>query len=93
LPQSTFRHFFVAVKPADFKSSAAGTCLPASGGYWAFVPHALPPELTLDWALISLLSEADRALAELSGAGQLLPNPHLLIRPYLQREAALSSLI
>jgi len=39
------------------------------------------------------LSEADRAVAELSGAGRLLPNPHLLIRPYLRREAVLSSLI
>jgi Fic family protein len=39
------------------------------------------------------LSEADRAVAELSGAGRLLPNPHLLIRPYLRREARLSSLI
>jgi Fic family protein len=32
-------------------------------------------------------------MAELSGAGQLLPNPHLLIRPYLWREAILSSRI
>ncbi len=38
------------------------------------------------WELATLLSEADRAVAELSGAGRLLPNPHLLIRPYLLTE-------
>ncbi len=43
--------------------------------------------------MIRLISEADQALGELSGAGQLLPNPHLLIRPYLRREAILSSRI
>lgn len=32
-------------------------------------------------------------MGELSGRGQLLPNPHLLIRPYLRREAILSSRI
>jgi len=62
-------------------------------GYFAFVPPPLPPQLPIDWELARLLSEADRAAAELSGAGRLLPNPHLLIRPYLRREAVLSSLI
>lgn len=47
----------------------------------------------MNWSLAALLSEADRAVAELSGAGRLLPNPHLLIRPFLRREAVLSSLI
>lgn len=65
----------------------------APGGYLAFHPAALPPQLALDWKLVGLLSEADRAVAELSGAGRLLPNPHLLIRPYLRREAILSSRI
>ena len=77
----------------DFLSTNAGTCLPAPGGYLAFHPAPLPPKLEVDWALAGLLSEADRAMAELSGAGQLLPNPHLLIRPYLKREAILSSRI
>lgn len=57
------------------------------------MPPALPPELPIDWELANLLSEADRAVAELSGAGRLLPTPHLLIRPYLRREAVLSSRI
>ncbi len=77
----------------DFVSTRAGTCLPVPGGYLAFHPAPLPPKLEADWALTGLLSEADRAMAELSGTGRLLPNPHLLIRPYLRREAILSSRI
>lgn len=40
-----------------------------------------------------LLSRADAALSELSGLGRTLPNPHLLIGPYVRREAVLSSRI
>lgn len=40
-----------------------------------------------------MLSRADAALAELSIAGEQLPNPHLLIAPYLRQEAVLSSRI
>jgi len=64
-----------------------------AAGYWAFLPNPLPPTLGVDWKLAALLSETDRALAELSGAGRLLRNPHLLIQPYLHREAILSSRI
>ncbi|HUR23912.1 MAG TPA: Fic/DOC family N-terminal domain-containing protein [Acidimicrobiales bacterium] len=40
-----------------------------------------------------LLSDADRALGRLAGAGRLLPNPHLLLQPYITREALASSRI
>jgi len=40
-----------------------------------------------------LLSEADRALAELSGIGGDLRNPYLLINPFSRREAVASSAI
>ena len=40
-----------------------------------------------------LLSEANLQLGKLSGIGQLVPNPHLLITPYLIYEAVLSSRI
>jgi len=40
-----------------------------------------------------LLSDADGKLGQLSGAGQLLPNPHLLLGPYMRREAVSSSRI
>jgi Fic family protein len=81
------------MNPEDFQASSAGWCIRTLQRYWAFVPHPLPPQLTLDWELVRLLSEADRALSELSGAGRLLPNPHLLIGPYMRREAVLSSRI
>jgi len=61
--------------------------------YWAFVPHPLPPDLTLDAKLVRALSEADRALGELAGLGRAMPNPHLLIGPFVRREAVLSSRI
>lgn len=40
-----------------------------------------------------MLSEADRALGELAGLGRTIPNPHLLISPFMRREAVLSSRI
>lgn len=79
--------------PEAFHERQRAYCQRQPAGYYAFVPPALPPDLSIDWELAKLLSEADRAVAELSGAGRLLPNPHLLIRPYLRREAVLSSLI
>src|ERR1700730_10964090 len=63
------------------------------GSYSAFVPAPLPPEL--DWTpqLIGALSDADRLVGRLAGEGGRLPNPHILIRPFVQREAVLSSKI
>ncbi|MPZ68675.1 MAG: Fic family protein [Actinobacteria bacterium] len=63
------------------------------GGYLAFVPPSLPPELELAPDLVNALSEADRNLGLLAGAGEWLPNPHLLIRSFVKREAVLSSRI
>lgn len=65
----------------------------AETGYLAFLPPPLPPELPLSGALVRQLSAADRALGELAGAGRGLPNPQLLARPLLRREAVLSSRI
>lgn len=62
-------------------------------GFPAFVPAPLPPALAFDLPLTLALSHADAALSELSGLGRVLPNPHLLIAPYLRREAVLSSRI
>lgn len=67
--------------------------MPLAGGAWAHVPAPLPP--ALDWtpALVAALSEADRLIGRLAGEGGRLPNPHLLIRPFVRREAVLSSKI
>lgn len=58
-----------------------------------FVPDALPPKLTYNAELTALIAEAHSKLGELSGLGINLPNPNLLISPYLRREAVLSSKI
>src|SRR5206468_4181923 len=79
--------------PRDFRAREAGRAVRAAGGYWAFVPAPLPPKLAYDQELVRLLSTADAALSELSGLGRLLPNPHLLIGPWMAREAVLSSRI
>jgi Fic family protein len=44
-------------------------------------------------ALVRVLSAADLAVGRLAGEGGRLPNPHLLIRSFVRREAVLSSRI
>lgn len=63
------------------------------GGYSAYVPAPLPPTIVWDERLAAALSEADRAIGRLAGEGRRLPNPHILIRPFIRREAVLSSRI
>lgn len=46
-----------------------------------------------DADLVLALSAADAALSELAGLGRQIRNPHLLIAPYMRREALLSSRI
>jgi Fic family protein len=81
------------VNPADFRAPEAGRVIRTPGGYYAFVPAPPPPKLAYDDGLVLALSRADAALSELSGLGRHLPNPHLLIAPYVRREAVLSSRI
>ena len=64
-----------------------------TGGYRAFVPAALPPEITWGETLAFRLSAADISIGRLAGEGRRLPNPHLLIRPFIRKEAVLSSRI
>lgn len=70
-----------------------GRTIRCAGGYLAYVPA--PPPVPLVWSaeLASALSRADRAIGRLAGEGRRLPNPHLLIRPFVRREAVLSSKI
>lgn len=78
---------------ALFKNSPSGRLTRTSGGYWAFVPNPLPPKIEWDNALVSVVSRADIAVGTLSGLGETLPNPHLLIYPFVRREAVMSSRI
>lgn len=49
--------------------------------------------MTFDAIPVRTLSEAELALGELAGLGRTLPNPQLLITPFIRREAVLSSRI
>ena len=82
--------------PERFTDSTAGRLIQVGRGqeaYWAFVPHDLPPALDWDTKLVSVLAEAERLLGELAGLGGTIPNPHLLVGPFIRREAVLSSRI
>jgi Fic family protein len=81
------------LNPRDFSAPEAGRVVQTPQGFWAFVPAPLPPKLNYDADFVTLLSRADAALSELSGIGRILPNPHLLIAPWVRREAVLSSRI
>ena len=70
-----------------------GRLVDCPGGYRAYVPAPLPPPLAWSEALTVALSSADRAIGRLAGEGRRLRNPHLLIRPFVRREAVLSSRI
>jgi Fic family protein len=77
----------------DFTADAPGRLVVAPEGHLAYVPDPLPPQFALELSTVNLLAGAERALGELKGVGQRLPNPHLLINPFLRREAVLSSRI
>src|SRR5262249_1174885 len=80
------------LRPDEFTTNAPSRLVRAPQGHWAFEPNPLPPppeEVGLDFALACQLSEADQALGGLAGGGRMLPNPHLLIRPFLRRQALL----
>lgn len=84
----------MVVKPEDFQDSPSGHVRYVPGGrYHAFIPTPLPPALNWSSALVQALSQADRALGELAGLGHAIPNPYLLVRPFVRREAVLSSRI
>src|SRR5664280_3638364 len=81
------------MKASDLSGDRWGRLVRVAGGYEAFIPRSLPPPLEATWALTSALSRADRALAELAGAARALPNPQVLVAPFVRREAVLSSQI
>lgn len=77
----------------SFQNSPAGRLSKTIQGYYAFIPSPLPPVLNWNESLVNSLSEADRAVGKLAGLSRDLPNPHLLIRPFMHSEAVLSSRI
>jgi Fic family protein len=77
----------------DEFTNPAGALIVTAEGAPAFVPDPLPPKFAVSWPLTSTLAKAERALGKLAGIGHTLPNPNLLIQPFVRREAVLSSRI
>lgn len=61
-------------------------------GDLTFVPNLLPPDIPYH-TIVDLMDEARGQLGVLEGMGRIIPNPNLLIRPYLAKEAVYSSRI
>ena len=81
------------MKPKDFKTTAAGEVIQSRKGYWTFTPDPLPPSLRWSSSLISAVGTAERALGKLDSLASTLPSAHILVRPFVRREAVLSSRI
>lgn len=82
------------MRPKNFVAPEFGEPIRANGPdgeFWAFLPKPIPRRIDLEPATIVANSRADIALANLAGAGRLLPNPHLLAQSYVVREAVASS--
>lgn len=77
----------------NISHSPSGKLINQISGYRAFIPNDLPPKIEWNTQLVKSLSMADRALGGLSIEGLRLPNPHLFIRPFITREALLSTRI
>ncbi len=66
---------------------------PGPHGYVAYFPAPIPREVSISSENLLRIADAEAALGRLAGAGRLLPNPHLLVGPYLRREAVASARI
>jgi Fic family protein len=62
-------------------------------GYWTFIPNPLPPAIKWLPSLISAVGIAERSVGKLDALANTLPSPNILVRPFVRREAVLSSRI
>lgn len=67
--------------------------LPGAHGYVAYFPKPIPRQLSISNENLLRLADAEAALGRLAGAARLLPDPQLLVGPYLRREAVASTRI
>lgn len=81
------------MKTSDFTAKAPGKVIKTVRGYRAFVPDPLPPNMAWSNRLLAELSKADRSLAKLAEVGNNFPVPQALMRPFVRKEAVLSSRI
>jgi len=81
------------MKISDFSKNAPGEVVNTLKGYLTFIPAPLPPDMTWTNKLLAALSKADRSLVRLAEIGNAFPVPHVVVRPFVRKEAALSSQI
>ncbi|MBI1842196.1 MAG: Fic family protein [Verrucomicrobia bacterium] len=83
----------MAEKKTRSPTKPSGRWIKTLEGYRAFHPARLPPPLDWTSGLVAALADASMLVGRLAGEGRRLPNPHVLIRPFIRREAVLSSRI
>ena len=69
------------------------TNLSGEAEYKSFRPTPLPIEINMDAEMISLLTDATKALATLDTLSSYIPNMNLFVSMYVRKEALLSSQI
>ena len=77
----------------NIRQSTSGKVIKTPTDYHSFIPNPLPPQVEWTDLLVNTLSKTNHVLGQLAREGSKLPNPHLLIRPFITREAVLSSRI
>ena len=81
------------MRPSDFVSVDAGRLVQIGGGFHAFVPSAVPRDLSIPSRLARALGDTRAKLGRLNEGVRSLPSPELFLRPFQKREAVLSSRI
>jgi Fic family protein len=83
------------VDPDRYVDSPFGQARRTDGrhGYVAYSPRPIPRHVPIGTQNLLRVADAESALGRLAGAGRLLPDPHLLVQPYLRREALASTRI
>jgi Fic family protein len=81
------------MKISDFSNNAPGSVVKSLQDYLVFIPAPLPPDVIWSNKLLAALSQADRSLARLAEVCNAFPLPHVVVRPFVRKEAVLSSQI
>lgn len=81
------------MNPSDFTADSPGRLVKIREGIHAFVPSSPPGHIVLSPGTEQLFESASISLGVLRGLTESLPNPNLLLRPFIRREAELSSRI
>lgn len=83
------------MNPERYQTTVFGSVRRTIGrfGYFAYFPEPIPRSVDITMSSVTLLADAEAALGRLAGAGRLLPNPHIVARSYLLREAVSSARI